>query len=188
MAEADAQEEAGDEGEAPAKGGIVGKLATAAGLFVIILAAQIVGTLVSGIVLPPPTVKLAEPEVAEEEAEAEVEPQEELVDLDPALYQPLEPAMVVAFEQPDESVRYLQLSVQAMARKEDVIDAVKTHAPAIRNSYLLLIGEKDYRELGTLEGKEALRQEMLTEANEILRRNGSEPAVEEIFFTAFVAQ
>lgn len=188
MADADSQEEASDEGEAPAKGGIVGKLVTAVGLFTIILAAQIVGTLVSGMVLPPATVKLAEPEAPVEEGEAEVEAEEELVDLDPALYQPLEPAMVVAFEQPDESVRYLQLSVQAMARKADVIDAVKTHAPAIRNAYLLMIGEKDYGELGTLAGKEALREEMLFEANEILRRNGSEPAVEEIFFTAFVAQ
>lgn len=184
MADADSQEEAGESGEDSSKGGIVGKLIAAVGLFVIVLAAQIVGTMISGMVLGPPEVVIAEPEVPEDEEAAE----EELANLEPALYQPLDPAMVVAFEQADQSVRYLQISVQAMTRNAEVIEAVKTHSPAIRNAYLFLIGEQDYGNLGTLEGKEALRQEMLTEANEILRRNGSEPAVEEIFFTAFVAQ
>ena len=95
---------------------------------------------------------------------------------------------MVNFQGEDGSTRYLQMTVQAMARDQQVIDAIKTHAPAIRNNFLMIIGNRDYEGLGSVEGKERLRAEMLEEARAILKSNTGEPGIEEIYFTSFVMQ
>ena len=64
--------------------------------------------------------------------------------------------------------RYLQLTLQAMARSEETIAAVKQHAPAIRNSVLFKLSGYELEVLNTQAGKEQLRHELLAAANEIL--------------------
>jgi flagellar FliL protein len=68
------------------------------------------------------------------------------------------------------------------------MDAVRQHAPAIRNAYLFLMSNMRYADIATLAGKEQLRAEMREEAQAILIRNTGEPGVEEIYFTSFVVQ
>jgi flagellar FliL protein len=75
-----------------------------------------------------------------------------------------------------------------MARDEHTIEAIKTHAPAIRNSFLFLISGYKVEQLATLEGKEKLRAAMLTAANEIMEKNTGEPGIEELYFTSLVIQ
>ena len=100
---------------------------------------------------------------------------------------PLEPALVVSFEDRD-AVRFLQVTVEVMAREEAAIEAVQTHTPVIRNNLLMMMGGKTLTDLTNRDGKEALRQEVLKEVQRILEANTGEPGVEDLYFTSFVVQ
>ena len=180
MAEEDQEE---TETEDKKSGGMMQKLTTAVGLFVLVLAAQIVAPFINNAIH-------GSPETATDEEVEEGEPAEEELpeDLPPAIYTPLDPPLVINFEAPGGATRFLQLSLQGMARDQATIDAIKNHAPAIRNNFLFLISNSDYDQLGTLEGKEKLRTALLTETQDILRRNGSPADVEAVYFTSFVMQ
>jgi flagellar FliL protein len=106
----------------------------------------------------------------------------------PAIYTPLDPPFVVSFEDEERGSRFLQLTLQAMARDEHTIDQIKTHAPALRNAFLFLISGYKIEDLATLQGKEKLRAEMIAKANEIMERNTGKAGIEEIFFTSLVIQ
>ena len=109
--------------------------------------------------------------------------------IEPALYAPLDPPFVVSFAEKGGETRFVQLTLQAMARSEKSIDAIKTHAPAIRNAFLFVISAHKVEDLETLEGKEKLRAEMLKSANEVMEKNtGKADAIEELYFTSLVIQ
>ena len=180
-------DETSDDGAASKPQGSMMKTAiSGAGIFVVVLAAAVIAPAINNVIYGPPQVA-----VPEEEGGSKAPADQPAVDptmLEPALYQPLEPPLVIAFEGQDGSTRYLQMSLQVMARDPAVIDAVKTHAPAIRNNFLFIIGNRDYAGLATVEGKEKLRAEMLQEVRAILQRNTGKPGVEEVYFTSFVMQ
>ena len=109
--------------------------------------------------------------------------------IEPALYTPLDPPFVVSFAEKGGDTRFVQLTLQAMARNEKSIDAIKTHAPAIRNAFLFVISAHKVEDLQTLEGKEKLRAEMLKSANEVMEKNTGKPdVIEELYFTSLVIQ
>lgn len=159
----------------------------AAALFVALLGAQVAAPLINRALesgshgTPTPTEELAEGEegLAAQSAPAVVEP---------ALYTPLDPPFVVSFDDPNDGTRYLQLTVQAMARNEQAIAAIKQHAPAVRNAFLFLLSGYKIEELATLEGKEKLRTSMLASAKEILRKNSGDDRIADLYFTSLVIQ
>ena len=168
-------------------GGMMKTLVSGAGIFVLVLAASVIAPMINNAIYGPPSVEVVMPEGGTKAMDGG-EPLEDATALPPAMYQPLEPPLVVNFQDEDGSSRYLQMTVQAMARDQQVIDAIKVHAPAIRNNFLMIIGNRDYEGLGSVEGKERLRAEMLEEARAILKSNTGEPGIEEIYFTSFVMQ
>lgn len=169
---------------------IVGALA----LFVALVGAQVAVPLINGMIAGSRVaaaegedgeIVLADGDVAEEGVEeGEAEEEEPLA---PALYTALDPPFVVSFEQED-GARYVQMTLQAMARSEETIAAVKQHSPAIRNSVLFLVSGFELEALTTQAGKEQLRQDLLVAANEILVKNGVEENIEELYFTSLVIQ
>jgi flagellar FliL protein len=191
----------GDDDEAPKKKAkkdagpmklvIVGAIA----LFVAVLGAQVAAPILTKIIAGDPSA--AGKEEATDEAQLALadelaeDPQSEGGEeeqLKPAIYTPLDPPFVVSFEDAEHGSRFLQLTLQAMARDEHTIDEVKTHAPALRNAFLFLISSYKVEDLATLQGKEKLRAEMLASANEIMERNTGKAGIEEIFFTSLVIQ
>lgn len=167
---------------------IVGAIA----LFVALVGAQVAAPLINTVLAPGAHSEAAADEEATDEealAEEEAEPEEETEEepLAPAVYTALDPPFVVSFDQED-GARYLQLTLQAMARNEETIAAVKQHAPAIRNSVLFMLSGYELEVLATQAGKEELRHKLLGATNEILTKNGVEPGVEELYFTSLVIQ
>jgi flagellar FliL protein len=172
---------------------IVGALA----LFIALVGAQVAVPLINGMIAAgshaaEPAADEDEDEdeeaVAEEDAAEEEESEDEAKEpLAPALYAALDPPFVVSFDQED-GARYLQLTLQAMARSEETIAAVKQHAPAIRNSVLFMLSGYELAVLNTQAGKEQLRHDLLGAANEILAKNDVEPGIEEFYFTSLVVQ
>jgi flagellar FliL protein len=167
---------------------IVGAVA----LFVALVGAQVAVPVINGMiaggshVAEPAEGEEGDEALADEEAAAEEEEHDE-EPLAPALYTALDPPFVVSFDQED-GARYLQLTLQAMARSEKTIAAVKQHAPAIRNSVLFKLSGYELAVLNTQSGKEQLRHDLLGAANEILAKNEVEPGIEELYFTSLVIQ
>jgi flagellar FliL protein len=167
---------------------IVGAIA----LFVALVGAQVAVPLINGMIANSSHAASAEGEdgeeaIAEEEELAEEDAEEEEAPQAPALYTALDPPFVVSFDQ-EGGARYLQLTLQAMARNEETIAAVKQHAPAIRNSVLYKLSGYELEVLNTQAGKEQLRHDLLGAANEILTKNDVEHGIEELYFTSLVVQ
>jgi flagellar FliL protein len=170
---------------------IVGAIA----LFVAILGAQVAAPILTKMITGDPNAPADEAALDEEQLALAEEPEPEPVaedestePLEAAIYVPLDPPFVVSFNDENDDTRFLQLTLQAMARDEHTIEAIKTHAPAIRNAFLFLISGYKVEELATLEGKEKLRAAMLESANEIMEKNTGEPGIEELYFTSLVIQ
>ena len=105
----------------------------------------------------------------------------------PPIYSKLNPSVVVSYQNGD-SVRFLQVTLEAMARDEASIDSFQLHSPHIRNNLLLLFASESLEELSTIEGKEKMRQASLEEVNTILQREDPGAKIEDVYFTAFVVQ
>jgi len=84
--------------------------------------------------------------------------------------------------------KHIRMDIQLMLSKEESLDEVKLHAPALVNEMLLLVSDQDGAELKTAKGKEAFRQSALKACNKVLDDlTGNEP-VKDLFFTAFYVQ
>jgi len=121
------------------------------------------------------------------EGEAAGEATEKVAKVADPVYQGLDPDFVVAFQNP-KTVRFIKLSIEVMARDDDVIEAVKLHMPAIRDRVIILLSSKSEDSLLDTNGKEQLREEVLASVQGVLEENTGEPGVEAIYFTNFVMQ
>ena len=121
------------------------------------------------------------------EGEAAGEATEKVAKVADPVYQGLDPDFVVAFQNP-KTVRFIKLSIEVMARDDDVIEAVKLHMPAIRDRVIILLSSKSEDSLLDTNGKEQLREEVLSSVQGVLEENTGEPGVEAIYFTNFVMQ
>ena len=70
-----------------------------------------------------------------------------------------------------------------MENEETVVE-VNERMPQIRDSILLLIGNKTFAELNDLQGKLQLRAEIIVRLNKLLKKG----KVKGIYFTEFVVQ
>jgi flagellar FliL protein len=105
----------------------------------------------------------------------------------PLNYVPLDPPFVVNFSA-DSDIRFLQVTVEAGTRDPAVVERIKEHRPAIRNSLVMLFSSQDPYELNSREGKEKLRSETLGEIRKVLKNETGDAGVENVFFTSFVMQ
>jgi len=170
----------------PSKGGMVQILLFGIGLFILMILSQFLfGMMACKVVpgmLPSCATVVSADEVAGDEAAGEEEEQKA-----PPIYLPLDPPLVATFED-NSTVRFLQLTLEVMARDQEAIDAVQTHMPVIRNNLLLLMGGRTLSDLTSREGKEALRAEALKAVQNVLIENTGKPGVEDLYFTSFVVQ
>ncbi len=102
-------------------------------------------------------------------------------------YAAIDPPLVVNFSSGIRS-RYLQLGIEVMAHDEAAIADFKQHMPVIRDRLIILLNQKNFDELSTPEGKEALRQEILQAIRSILEERTGKTGVEAVYFTDFVMQ
>jgi len=110
-----------------------------------------------------------------------------VVHKDPPLYLPLDPPLVVNFE--DQGVlRYLQVSLAVMTRDKAMIETVTNNLPPIRNNLIMLFGKQDFATLVSTEGREKLRSQALEEIQSILRQEIGKSGVEAVYFTNFIMQ
>ncbi len=84
----------------------------------------------------------------------------------------------------DDVNHYVKASLTVELSNEEVQEEVKKRMPQIRDSILLLVGNKTYEELQDLQGKKQLKAELTSKINGILQAG----KVKAIYFTDFVVQ
>jgi flagellar FliL protein len=93
----------------------------------------------------------------------------------------LDPFIVNLFD--DRGVRYLKVRLDIELWDLTEEEMTKKN-PKIRDSLIVLLSSKNYEEIGSLEGKARLREEILFRLNRIL----GEGKAKEVYFTDFVVQ
>lgn len=128
---------------------------------------------------------------SDEEAAAEGEaPAEEVVEEEPeipAQYVILKPEFVVSF-QVGARQRFLQVSIEVMTRQQAVVDALNLHEPMVRNDIIRIMGEQDFNQLRTSEGRVALQKLLVKHLGSMMKRESGVEGVEAVLFTNFVMQ
>lgn len=175
----------------PKSGGVVGMVVNGLGIFAITLVAVVAGGFINAKLHPPQELMLdAEGRLTLKPPPVEAKEGGKAAGkaAGPAVYYAFDPPIVVNFEQ-DGATRFLQVTVEAMARDAEAIAAVQQNAPLIRNNLMLLMSSLDYAQVMSREGKESLRAKSLAEVNAILEREtGGKAALEDLLFTSFVVQ
>jgi flagellar FliL protein len=80
--------------------------------------------------------------------------------------------------------RYLRVTMDLEMSKEDLREEIEMREPQIRNIILMILPSRTVEGVQSIEGKIALRDEIITEVNNILS-NGS---ITNLYFTEFVVQ
>jgi flagellar FliL protein len=103
------------------------------------------------------------------------------------VYTGLDPEFIVAFQDP-KNARFLKIGIEVMARDDDVIEDVRQHMPAVRDSIIMMLSGMDESGLFSAEGKQQLRMDILAAIQKVLEENGGKAGVEAVYFTNFVMQ
>lgn len=169
-----ADEENATEAAAEKSGG-KGKMMIIGGIAVVMLAI--------GIFAGPAIMNMISPPAEDAAAAAEAEPTD-----GPALYTSLHPPIVVNFKDEYGDAHFMQITMEVMARDQEVINSVREHTAAIRNSLILLYSGAIYEEVTTLDGKEKMLEDGLAKIQDVMTETIGEPGVEAVYFTNLVIQ
>lgn len=127
---------------------------------------------------------------AETETDTETEDEEEVAEAEPSeppIYHSMDPKFVVSFRD-QKKARFMQFSLEIMARDSEIIDEIKQHSPAIRSNLLMLVDSQDSEKMSTREGKEQLLVEMTDDINQTLDSIGGKSGIEAAYYNSFVIQ
>ncbi len=112
---------------------------------------------------------------------AEAAPVEE--ELGDPVYVKLDPPLLINFTHRG-NLRYLQTTLEAMHRDQEVVDDVTLNLPLIRNNLIMMLSDQSYDDLFSKTAKEELRLKINDEVAKVI---DAEPPVE-VFITSFVMQ
>jgi flagellar FliL protein len=156
------------------------------GIFALTLFAVIIGGFINTKLYPMPDLKIGKDGVITPIAPAAGASHGDAAGAKSAVYYAIDPPLVVNFED-GSAVRFLQITMEVMARDQKAIDSVQKNIPLIRNNLLLLMSNRNYQSMMSREGKEKLRQEALAEIRDVQKKQGGED-IEDLLFTSFVVQ
>lgn len=106
----------------------------------------------------------------------------------PAIYTSLHPPLVVNLKDSTGAAHFMQVTLEVMARKQEVINAVRDHTPVIRNSLILLYGSELYEEVVTRAGKEKMLADGLAEVRRVMKQQAGVSGIEALYFTNLIIQ
>jgi len=167
-------------------GGMMGTLVNGVGIFVLTLGAVIVGGTVNSKLHPLPDFKLDKDGKITAIAPSGSSGGHGEEGAKGAVFYAIDPPLVVNFED-GSAVRFLQISMEVMAKDQKAIDSVQKNMPLIRNNLLLLMSNRDYQSMMSREGKEKLRAEALAEIRNVQKKQGGDD-IDDVLFTSFVVQ
>lgn len=125
------------------------------------------------------------PPVEGEEAESEAV-EEEKKEKVPPVFVTLENFVVNLRD--DDGDHYLQLGLVFEVTDQAAVDEVKLQMPRIRNGILLLLSSKRSVDVATLEGKQQLTEQILTESRKPMDLPEPSKGIESVYYNTFVIQ
>ncbi len=85
-------------------------------------------------------------------------------------------------------LQYYKADVALRVANEEAAKRVEHHAPLIRNQLVMLFAQQTDETLASLEGKERLRLEALTQIQQVLAQEEGSALVDDLLFTNLVVQ
>ena len=80
--------------------------------------------------------------------------------------------------------RYLRITMELEIDAIEVTEEINQRLPQLRNSVLMIVPSKSYQDIGTAQGKAALRDDLMVQMNTFLTTG----QITNIYFTEFVVQ
>lgn len=80
--------------------------------------------------------------------------------------------------------RFLRTTMELEIAGEELRDEMEQRLPQIRDCILMIVPTRKYQDIQTVDGKIALRTEIITRLNDLLKNE----AITNIYFTEFVTQ
>ncbi len=114
---------------------------------------------------------------AEEDAEGEA-PAEEVI------YVELKPSFVTNYQA--RKIRYLKADITLKVSNGATAEAVSRHTQPIRHNLVMLFSRQLEEELGTMEGKQKLKEDAMQEVIQALEMEGEPADIQDILFTSFI--
>ena len=102
-------------------------------------------------------------------------------------YVGIEGPMVVNVLSPT-SIHFLQVTTEFQLKDPAMADTVQTHMAPIKHHLIMLLSDKKFYELQSVDGKRKLREEALAVVQNVLKEKTGDTIVENIFFTSLVVQ
>ena len=87
-----------------------------------------------------------------------------------------------------DSIHFLQVTTEFKLKDPKMAEVVELHMAPIKHHLIMLLSEKKYFELHSIEGKRRLREEALRLVQEVLKEKTGDPTIENIFFTSLMVQ
>lgn len=171
---ADEQNEVEDVAEASG-GGKMKIIMIAVGAILLLVVGVFAGPAIMNMISPP--------EATDEEAIVEDGP-----NTDPAIYTSLHPPLVVNFKDSVGDSHFMQITMEVMARDQNLINSVRDHVPVVRNSLILLYSAAVYEEVTTPDGKKQMLADGLKEIQRVIEETTGETGIEAVYFTSLVIQ
>ena len=124
---------------------------------------------------------------ADGDTAAEKKPKEKKELSAESMYHLFEPPFTVNFND-NGKIRFLQVGLSVSTRDKDAIETMLQHEPVIRNNLVLLFSSQKSEDLYTREGKDKLRDDTLSEIQNVMKANTGDVGIDNVYFTGFVIQ
>lgn len=104
-----------------------------------------------------------------------------------SIYYALVPALVGNYGSGGK-LKYYKADIALRVSSSEAEAKVKHHEPLIRNQLVTLFSQQTDASLGTVEAKEALRQEALKQVQAVLTQEEGKPLVDDLLFNNLIVQ
>ena len=105
----------------------------------------------------------------------------------PAIYLPIKPAFVVNYGGKGR-LKYIKTELSVRLENTEAANSVRHHLPLIRNNLVMLFSSQTDQSIGSQDGQEALRQDILQEIQRVVSVEDGIEGVKDVFFTTFFVQ
>lgn len=103
------------------------------------------------------------------------------------LYVGLTPALVGNYG-PGPKLKYYKADIALRVTGKKTEEQVAYHEPLIRNQLVQLFSQQTDESMGSVEAKEALRQEALKQVQQVLQQETGKPLVDDLLFNNLIVQ
>lgn len=103
------------------------------------------------------------------------------------MYFRLKPEFIVNY-QVGTRQRFLQVYMEVMTRDPAMMEELETHSPMLRNAIIQIMGEQNFEELRSNEGRIKLRDLLTAEVKRLMQQETGKETIEQVLFTNYVMQ